>query len=199
MKKTEVFLLLLCLAGAIPLAVQAQPAPDNNTAEQQARILETDLVRMVKNLLAKRGGGAAGKSEETDKPRRAELPEPEAYDAVRFKNQLGAWKEKSILMVETLEEQKILDMEARHEQQNKKLLEKLKKQEKVIMNPKKRPGGEREHDALGKALEREMDRLEERQESELRKIRKETNREIRLIEQLAKDLQKALSGKKRNR
>jgi hypothetical protein len=187
-------------AGAQALPEQPQPGPVAATPEQEARNLETELVRMVRSLLEKNSHrGASGRPEKIKKVQKAQLPEPLTQDTRILRDQLTGWKEKSLLMADTLKQRKALKLTNKHEQQSKKLIEKLQKRERVVVNPKRRPGGEKEEEAFEKMVHRELDRLEDRQESELRKIEREAKREKKLIEQLAKDLQKALSGKHRNR
>jgi hypothetical protein len=186
---------LICLTAANPLTAQTppQPVPADSSPEQEARILEKELVRMVKSLMAKsRPKRSSYKLREKEGTRKASLPEPAAHDARTFRNQLAKWKDKSLQMAELLRQQKVLELKTKHDQQRKKTLEKLMKRERVAINPKRRPGGEKEAGRFEKLADKELGRLDKEQEAELRKVERESRQEKNLLKRMASDLEKAM-------
>ncbi len=192
---------LVCTAQEPPKpadtpAGDSQEASLESRAEQEARSLEKELVRMVKNLLAKsKPKPGSRKPQEKEEATKAAMPEPAQADSEALRNQLAEWKSKSLAMADVLKHEKLADLENRHEQKKKKLAEQIKKRERVVVNPSgKRPGGANGEEAerLERAIKKEMDKLSKEYESERRKIEKESEREKEFIERLAEELRKAV-------
>lgn len=210
-----VALLLLFLTG-MPVMAQEEERKEGDdlqkdapheipkpVAEEQARTLEDELVRMVQALLAKaRHQGTGQRTQKVEQPRKAKAPEPAKHDRTVLLNEIAEWKSKNLAMVEVSREQQLAALRSRYEQAKKKLDEKFRKRERIVVDPKRRPPAarERENEELERAYNRELEELDKEFETEKRKIEKESGREAESVERLANELEKAiLSGQSRGK
>ncbi len=195
--------LCLCAHGQQPGGnSKAKAATPDSQAENEIRLLEAELVRLVKKRLAQElqenpraGSKGPGKKEA---PQKATLPEPPKYDARKLQEQIRKWKEKLLAEIDMLTTLILNELKEAHVKQLRELKEAYNDRKRTVNGKYRLKEAKRKKELakLNQEYHRKKFELTELYYNRCDELEKQAAHKKELMQKLAKEVEEKLLPEK---